>query len=828
MANKELTAKIKLDSSDAESKLKKLESLIKSINRAVTGHANTSQLESSLTRQVIQAERAKQATLKTAQYQEKLSQEIGKTFIVEEKVTQAIANSQTAQERAKQAVHKTAQEIGKEYLAEERLNQALMKTEDLTSRVKSETKEAASSATILSKMFQSSNRHANSLLSTVKRLASTYLGVMGMRTAITTSDTITKAQNKLNNLNGGNTQLTQEQMDKMYVSANKVRMAYTDMLSNASKSMVLAGDAFQGNMDNAIRFQEIMAETYALGGASAPEMSNSMYQLIQALGSGTLAGDELRAVREGAPLAYKAIEEFAQGVYNSTDSLKEMASQGKITSEIVVAAIMNAGDNIDAQFQDTAVTFEQAWDRIKSAAVKAFEPVSNALNQMLNEAVKNGAFEKIEQAFVKIGETIVKVFNIMYDCVVWIVDNWNWLKHALVGVLIAVIAYQLLKTGISIYCAYVEMQAWMAANNVTWAAIGSLLVVLGVIVVIIAAVLALAYVFILWKTGAIDTCEAIVDALLVVAAAIAIISLITGNWILAIVALAIAAIAAIIAWLDYFLAIVYSIIACIWNMIVGVINAIIQFIWAKFVVPFINIIEWILNACNGGFNSLGGAVANLVGQMISWFLSLGQVVTTIIDAIFGTNWTGGLESLKDAVVSWGKSEDSITLSREAPTIQSITGWNIDRWAVSDAWDTGMSHGAIAKDWLNDLGSDFQNTGSTNDSLVNTLNPNYDTTGAYKAPTTEDMINNALGKDVGDISDNTGSMADSMELAEEDLAYLRKLADMEWKKEFTTATITVDMSNYNTINGESDLDGIVTKLGDKLREELNVVADGVYV
>ena len=51
--------------------------------------------------------------------------------------------------------------------------------------------------------------------------------------------------------------------------------------------------------------------------------------------------------------------------------------------------------------------------------------------------------------------------------------------------------------------------------------------------------------------------------------------------------------------------------------------------------------------------------------------------------------------------------------------------------------------------------------------------------------------------------------------------------MEWKKEFTTATIQVDMSNYNTVNGDSDLDGIATRLADKLYEELHSVANGVY-
>ena len=67
----------------------------------------------------------------------------------------------------------------------------------------------------------------------------------------------------------------------------------------------------------------------------------------------------------------------------------------------------------------------------------------------------------------------------------------------------------------------------------------------------------------------------------------------------------------------------------------------------------------------------------------------------------------------------------------------------------------------------------------------------------------------------------------MDLADEDLEYLRKLAESEWKKEFTTATIQVDMSNYNNINGMDDLDGIATRLADKLYEEMDAVANGVY-
>jgi ABC-type multidrug transport system fused ATPase/permease subunit len=92
---------------------------------------------------------------------------------------------------------------------------------------------------------------------------------------------------------------------------------------------------------------------------------------------------------------------------------------------------------------------------------------------------------------------------------------------------------------------------------------------------------------------------------------------------------------------------------------------------------------------------------------------------------------------------------------------------------------------------------------------------------------------AVGGDLGgngtldDIAGDTSRIADSMELTNEDLEYLRKIAAMEWKKEYTTANITVDMKNYNQIDGKNDLDGIVTQLSKKLYEELGEVANGVY-
>lgn len=893
MANKELTARIKLDTHDAESKLKRLDTLIKSINKAVTGNANTNKLESALTKQVIQAEKAKQATLKTEMAQERLSQEVAKTFIAEEQVNQALANTAIKQEQVKQAVSKTAQETGKELVAKERVNQALAKTAIEQERVKQSVSKTAQElnktatceekvkqATIATQnakqklIAQHARTHAliekikaakeqvkqktvgisekvkawakhqqtvfsmanatngvfGAIGSKLKMLASTYLGIMGMKAAITTSDTLTSTQNKLNNLNGGNKDLTQEQMDKMYVSANKVRMAYTDMAANASKSMTLAGDAFQGNIDNAIRFQEIMAETYALGGASAEEMSTSMYQMIQALGSGTLAGDELRSVREGAPLAYKAIEQFAQGVYNTDESLKQLAADGKITSDMVVAAVMDAGTQIDEQFEKTAMTFGQAWDRIKSAAVKAFEPIGNMLNDMLNKAAKSGLFEKIEQVFWNLAKAVQIAFKIIENAIIWIADNWNWLKWVIIGALTLIMAYYLAKMAVATYCAIQECIAWAMVNT-------QLLITIGIITVVIAAVIALLITFLLWKTGAIDTCQAIVIAILIIGVAITIVmSIITGGLVLIPVLIA-AGIAVIINWLDYFLGVLYSIISVIWNLIVTLVTAIIQ----NAILPLTTAWDNFANFFGNLFNDPIAAIIRSFEKLADSVLSILESIAKGIDAVFGSNlagavqgWRSGLSSKADDLVKkYGNGtyeEKSDITGKVQEILDSVQGALL--WNTSDAWNTGMSHGSAAKDWLNEFGSQFQldGFGSGLDSLGEKLGLNfeemidssdrkYDVGGAYNAPSNDDLLNGIKG--------DTGSIAKSMDLSKEDLDYLRKVAEMEWKKEFTTASIKIDMTNNNTVNGESDLDGIVTKLADKLYEEMNVMANGVY-
>lgn len=242
--------------------------------------------------------------------------------------------------------------------------------------------------------------------------------------------------------------------------------------------------------------------------------------------------------------------------------------------------------------------------------------------------------------------------------------------------------------------------------------------------------------------------------------------------------------------------------AALINTVIGWINAILQYCWT-FVTPFISIVEWVLNVANGGFDSFGGAVANLIGQIISWFLSLGKVVTKIIDAIFGTDWTSGLTSLQDTVTSWGKNDNAITLNKEAPSIDY-------RIKYSDAYGKGYNIGKGVEDKVKDKVGGLFKKGEMGDSSK------------YGYGNEDAIANNTA-----DTAANTAKSADSLDITSQQLKYIKDYAEQKAINRFTTAEIKVDMKN--TINGTSDTDmeGIVSHLRTRLEEEMAATAEGVY-
>ena len=520
---------------------------------------------------------------------------------------------------------------------------------------------------------------------------------------------------------------------KIMASAQRSRAAYLDTASAIASMGANAGAAFTSN-DELIAFMEQVNKQFVIGGASAQGQAAAMLQLTQAMAAGALRGEELNSILENAPGIARAIEQY-MGI--AEGSIKSYAEKGAVSATVVKNALLSIADETNAKFNGMAMTWGQVWTQMGNIALKVTRPLLTAINWLANN------LSVIGPILLGLGAAFL-VFQVAA----------HWTQIAAVATAAYHAVVNLLSIGFGVLtgntaaasAAVFTFNSALLASPITW------------IIMLIAVVIGLLY------------------------GVVAIINKVTGSSISA-TGLICGAIAVAGAFIG--------------NTVIGLLNALIQYIWAIFVAPFLGIVEWILNVCNGGFNSFGDAVANLIGQIIGWFLNLGKVVTTIIDAIFGTNWTAGLESLQSSVTAWGKNENAITLDKNAPTIDY-------RFEYGDAWAAGndFGKGIDAK-----LGGMF-NMGDLGDSS---------------------------GFDLGDIAaytgetaDNTGKTADALAVTEEQLEYLRDIAERDAINRFTTAEVKIDMTGMtNRIDGSADLDGVISQLTEGFTEALVTAAEGVH-
>lgn len=149
-------------------------------------------------------------------------------------------------------------------------------------------------------------------------------------------------------------------------------------------------------------------------------------------------------------------------------------------------------------------------------------------------------------------------------------------------------------------------------------------------------------------------------------------------------------------------------------------------------------------------------------------------------------------------------------------------------SIGDAWGS-----AWADNWASDA---FKAGAAWGDSVADQVGGMFDGLG-YTPGTIDDFTNAAmggsfamdsLGSDVGDIADNTGSMAKSMDLTGEELKYLRDIAERDAINRFTTAEVKIDLTGMtNKIEGTTDIDGVIRELTDGFTEALLTAAEGVH-
>ena len=88
-----------------------------------------------------------------------------------------------------------------------------------------------------------------------------------------------------------------------------------------------------------------------------------------------------------------------------------------------------------------------------------------------------------------------------------------------------------------------------------------------------------------------------------------------------------------------------------------------------------------------------------------------------------------------------------------------------------------------------------------------------------------IANSGVGDSIGNIDDNTGKIKDSLDVTEEDLKYLRDIAEQESINRFTTAEVTINQTNNNNVSSDTDLDGFITALDDAMGEAIESMTEG---
>lgn len=283
------------------------------------------------------------------------------------------------------------------------------------------------------------------------------------------------------------------------------------------------------------------------------------------------------------------------------------------------------------------------------------------------------------------------------------------------------------------------------------------------------------------------------------------------TWILLIIIAVIAAIYAVIAAINkitgssisatgVIVGALTTAVAFIWNLFIGLLDLVLGVVNAM-VNPWISFANFFANV----FNDPIGAIVHLFGDMADSILGVIESIAKALDKVFGSNlagavqgWRSGLNSMVESVAnqygngSYEKVAEELNLSSES--------LGLSRWAYGDAYNTGYGWGEGIENSVSDMfggGTDFDyDLDSLKDSAANTAN-------------------------------NTGSIKDSISASEEDLKYLRDLAEQESINRFTTAEIKVDMTNNNNINSNMDIDGVVDQLTTGVNEAMEKAAEGVH-
>lgn len=570
------------------------------------------------------------------------------------------------------------------------------------------------------------NSAADGLLSTVKKIAVAVGGLATIQKLVSLSDNLSSTKARLNLIvdDGGSVGDLEK---KIMASAQRSRASYLTTAEAISQMGLMAGDAFTSN-DELIAFTETLNKAFVTTGAGTQQIESAILQLTQAMASGVLRGEELNSVFENAQPVIQAIADY---LGEPIGKIRTLASEGKITADIVKNSLLMAADDINAKFEAMPMTWRQVFTKASNMALQVIQPLLNGINWLANNiSIIGPAVLGLAGAFA--------VFQIA--------AHWTQIAAAATAIYHGVVNFLSIGFGLltgntaAASAAVFTFNSALLANPIVWVVM-LIMVLIGALYAGVAAVNK-------FKGTTISATGIIGEAFAVAGA----------------------------------------------------------FIINTFIVPlqnrFATFVNFLGNVFNDPIAAIKVAFYDMVLTVIGYISKLAHAIETILNKIPGVtvDITSGLDSFYSGI-----EEAQKEIKDEAGWVEYVQ--KMDYIDYSDAASAGYKFG----EGIADKVSGFFGGG-------------MDSLDAFSMGNAWDGIY----ANTADTAANTAATANALDVTEEDLKYLRDIAEREAINRFTTAEVKVDMTGMtNKIDSEMDIDGIFEQFGDRFAEALSVSGEGVH-
>ncbi|HEB8834298.1 TPA: tape measure protein [Klebsiella pneumoniae] len=233
---------------------------------------------------------------------------------------------------------------------------------------------------LMERGFDSTTRAVNNTersMSSLSGVAVALAAALSVKQVSEYADAWATVNNKLANSLRPNEQLS-DVTERVFNITQQTRSSL-DATASLYARLERATRQYGTSADDLAKLTTIINQGFVVSGATAQEAENAIIQLSQGLASGALRGEEFNSVNEQGN---RLIVALADSMGVSIGEMRNMAAQGKLTTDVVVNGLLSQGAVIGKEFANTTTTISQALQVAGNNVTKFFGE---------NSTVKTGA-----------------------------------------------------------------------------------------------------------------------------------------------------------------------------------------------------------------------------------------------------------------------------------------------------------------------------------------------------------------------------------------------------------------------------------------------------